>query len=266
MKTCFVIQPFDNNGKFDKRYRDTFEPAIKSAGFHAYRIDNDLSTSVLIDKIEEEIRNSDICFAEISSNNPNVWYELGYALAYGKNVIMVCSNEREGDFPFDIRHRHVLKYNTESQSDFENISLLITEKIKAIKIDNDMIIKNKKATESITIEGIKPHELAMLLIVMEQQISPGYKIRLSRVKSAMTKMGYNDLATSLAYRLLLKKELIQETIEYEEDEQMFSYRATSLTGEGEKLILENQERFDLKIDPSSNNNIFNNSINYEPPF
>ena len=30
MPTCFVIQPFDN-GKYDKRYEDTFKPAIEAA-------------------------------------------------------------------------------------------------------------------------------------------------------------------------------------------------------------------------------------------
>ena len=38
MEKCFVIQPFDND-KFDKRFVDIFEPAIKKAEFDAYRID-----------------------------------------------------------------------------------------------------------------------------------------------------------------------------------------------------------------------------------
>jgi hypothetical protein len=40
MPTCFVVQPFDR-GKFDKRFEDTFRPAIESAGLEAYRVDRD---------------------------------------------------------------------------------------------------------------------------------------------------------------------------------------------------------------------------------
>jgi hypothetical protein len=74
-ETCFVLQPFDE-GKYDELYRDTFAPAIKDAGFKPYRVDQDPSATVLIDKIHSEIRTATVCFAEITENNPNVWYEL----------------------------------------------------------------------------------------------------------------------------------------------------------------------------------------------
>ena len=75
MGTCFVIQPFDD-GAFDKRYDDILIPAIEAAGLTPYRVDRDPIASIPIEKIEEEIRRSDICLADISTNNPNVWFEL----------------------------------------------------------------------------------------------------------------------------------------------------------------------------------------------
>ena len=71
MEKCFVIQPFDND-KFDKRFVDIFEPAISKADFQPYRIDKDLSVRVPIDEIEKGISESAICFAEITTDNPNV--------------------------------------------------------------------------------------------------------------------------------------------------------------------------------------------------
>lgn len=35
MPSCFVIQPFDG-GRFDKRYANTFQPAIEAAGPDPY--------------------------------------------------------------------------------------------------------------------------------------------------------------------------------------------------------------------------------------
>src|SRR5438552_18122335 len=94
MQTCFVIQPFDA-AKFDKRFDDTFKPAIDDAGLKAYRVDKDPEIEVPIDGIEAGIKAAAICLADITTDNPNVWYELGYAFAIGKPVVMVCSSERE---------------------------------------------------------------------------------------------------------------------------------------------------------------------------
>jgi len=90
MPTCFVNQPFDN-GKFDKRYADTFYPAIEESDREPYRVDQDPRVAIPIEAIEEGIRDAAICFADITTDNPNVWYELGYAFAAGKAVVMVCS-------------------------------------------------------------------------------------------------------------------------------------------------------------------------------
>jgi hypothetical protein len=55
MRKCFVMQPFDK-GEFDKRYDDVFAPAVKNAGLEPYRVDRDLSVSIPIQRIEENIR------------------------------------------------------------------------------------------------------------------------------------------------------------------------------------------------------------------
>ena len=118
MRKSFVIQPFYND-KFDKRFGDIFKRTIEKSGFEAYRIDKDLSVRIPIDEIEKNISDSQICFAEITTDNPNIWYELGFAFACEKNVIMICSEERTGKFLFDIQHRHIITYKTSSKSDFE---------------------------------------------------------------------------------------------------------------------------------------------------
>jgi len=78
MPTCFVIQPFDSAGKFDKRYKETFVPAIVAAGLEPYRVDQDARADVLITSIEDGIRSAAsaaVCLADITTDNPNVWYE-----------------------------------------------------------------------------------------------------------------------------------------------------------------------------------------------
>ena len=77
--------------------------------FDTYRVDNDDLVIVPIDTIEEKIKASTICVADITMNNPNVWYEVGFALASNKTTILICSDERTDDFPFDIRQRKIEK-------------------------------------------------------------------------------------------------------------------------------------------------------------
>src|ERR1700692_800949 len=106
MPYCFVIQPFDG-GRFDKRFSDVFKPAIEGAGLISYRVDQDPAVSIPIDDIEKGIRGAAVCFADITLDNPNVWFELGYALASKMEICIVCSKERVEKFPFDVQHRSI---------------------------------------------------------------------------------------------------------------------------------------------------------------
>jgi hypothetical protein len=131
MARCFVIQPFDS--KFNKRYDEIFKPAIEAAGFEAYRVDQDPSVSIPIVQIERGIKNAAACFAEISTDNTNVWFELGYAFACGKEVVMVCQRSIRRKFPFDIQHRTITQYDTEVPSDFEVLKEKICSRLGGIK-------------------------------------------------------------------------------------------------------------------------------------
>ena len=131
MGKCFVIQPFDK-GRYDKRYEDVFAPAIRDAGLEPYRVDRDPSVSIPIEDIEAGIKSCEACLAEISTDNPNVWFELGYAIASQREVVLVCSEERTSRYPFDVQHRSVIPYSTESPRDFEQLRTQITARLKAL--------------------------------------------------------------------------------------------------------------------------------------
>ena len=124
MPVCFVIQPFDD-GKFDERFKDIYKPALDEADLEVYRVDEDSSVEVPMLAIEDGIRKATICLADITTDNSNVWYELGYAFAVNRPVIMICSSERQGAFPFDIQHRAVINYSPDSPSGFEMVDGII---------------------------------------------------------------------------------------------------------------------------------------------
>lgn len=128
---CCVFQPFDR-GAHDKRFDDTLVPAIKAAGLEPYRVDRDDGVVIPVETLHEQIRSATLCLADISNQNPNVMYELGYAIAAGRDVVIICSTTNAERLPFDIRHRGIIWYTLESARDFDKLRDDITKKIKAL--------------------------------------------------------------------------------------------------------------------------------------
>lgn len=254
MERCFVIQPFDND-KFDRRYVDIFQPAIQKADLEAYRIDKDLKVRIPIEEIERGISESLICFAEITTDNPNVWYELGYAFACNKDVVMVCSEERGGKFPFDIQHRHVITYKTGSKSDFETLEETITRKIKAY-IQSRKTVKTLNVTPVVDTEGLKSHEIALLILIAENQLTDMDNVSVYNLKTEMGRAGYTDIATGVGIRALVRKDMIETTMD--SDQWGNNYTVCRLTTQGENWILTNQEQLQFRksVQQSKNDNTY----------
>ena len=126
---CCVFQIFDDGGAYDQRYDQVILPAIKAADLEPYRVDRDTSAEIPIDTLHEEIRRSAVCLADITLNNPNVWYELGFAVASDQPIVMICKKGRT--LPFDTHHRSTIFYTQESPRDFEHLKNEITSRLKA---------------------------------------------------------------------------------------------------------------------------------------
>lgn len=167
---CFVIQPYDG-GDFDNRYDDIIKPALESCGIEAYRVDRDPYVEIAVSVIEERIRDATLVIAEISVDNPNVWFELGYAMALEKPVIMLCDNMyRNGKFPFDISHRNILVYRSGSIRDFndclEKLKERIAAKLKRMKLTiqdgnvtaEERLILKALSRDQKTAEAMTPEE------------------------------------------------------------------------------------------------------------
>lgn len=106
--SCFIMMPFADplGGYYEKIYK----PAIDKAGLIPVRADNEIfGTGKIIDQIWSGINSARVLVAELTSRNPNVFYELGLAHALRKPVVLVSSNEN--DVPFDLHHIRVIYYD-----------------------------------------------------------------------------------------------------------------------------------------------------------
>lgn len=216
MQTCFVIQPFDG-GPYDKRFKDVYEPAIREAGYEAYRVDQDPSVSVPVESIEAGIRSAVVCLADITTDNPNVWYELGYAFAAGRPVVMISnSGDRQGrKYPFDIQHRTVIGYKAESPSDFDALKKAITEKICAyVKKDAALqIMSNAEAVSPVA--GLSQLEV-MVVSILAGGFSPLSATPLFSARSDAERAGVTAVGFNLGMRRLSKKGFVTECTMHDE--------------------------------------------------
>jgi hypothetical protein len=257
MDTCFVIQPFDK-GTFEKRYQDVIAPSIRAAGLEPYRVDQDPAAEILIEDIENGIRHARICLAEITTNNPNIWYELGFALASAKNVVLICSEERTERFPFDVQHRKIIEYKTESSSDFETLGNKIVERIRAYLKKEDQYQMLSEGSPVAATEGLAQHEIALLATIMQHQLNPSDTVYSGFVQGSMAKAGYTDIATSLAVRTLLKKKLISTTVESDfNDNKVTLFQVTQA---GEDWLQDNMDLLVIKRDPSNQAKVIEDDI------
>lgn len=244
MPTCFVIQPFDS-GKFDKRFDDVYKPAIEAAVLDAYRVDRDPKVEIAIEAIEEGIRNSAICLADVTTDNPNVWYELGYAFAAGSPVVMTCSEERIGrKYPFDIQHRVVVNYKSEAPRDFDELKNAITSKLKAL-LDKSATLRQLAESEQVAAtHGLTPHEIIVLAVLAGDTGLPGASASVWSLKTDVERAGLTSVGFALAFRRLLAKRLVesfQEDNDHGED-----YAAARVTDDGWQWIAQNESLFVLK--------------------
>jgi hypothetical protein len=244
---CFVIQPFDK-GRFDKRYEDTFRPAIIAAGLDPYRVDHDPASLVPIEDIEAGIRRSDVCFAEISTDNPNVWFELGFAIAARKPVVMACSDDR-ARFPFDVQHRSIIRYQSESPRDFAELATQITRRLKAAIAAHLQVELVEELSPAAPTEGLTQHELVALITIAALSLDGG-PLTSYALRQEMVRAGYTDVACALAIRGLEKKDYIARSTAYDNNND-YEYWGFKATDAGLDWLESNQDRLKLKQSPSA---------------
>lgn len=71
----------------------------------------------MLTKIQDHIKTATICVADITTFNPNVMWEVGYANALDKPVIAIAQSTEQ--LPFDIHYLTTLKYQIEEPHHLE---------------------------------------------------------------------------------------------------------------------------------------------------
>ena len=185
------------------------------------------------------IRSADICLADISLPKPNVWFEVGFAIASGKDPVLICKDDVER-FPFDVQHRSIIKYKTDSQTDFQNLASKITKKIVAYLKTKTDLAEISDLSPLVPVHGLSEYERAALVTVA-QDFDPIASFHFQR---QMDQAGYTPIAAKLAMEGLRTKEMIE--LGEQEDDHGRPYFGMKATAKGLAWLTANQHMLVLK--------------------
>lgn len=246
--TCFVIQEFDGE-KFDRRYKETIRPALIKAGVEPQRADEILGLNPVIEKIEAAIESASICIAEVSEDNPNVWLELGYALALNRPTVILCDKSIRNRLPFDVQHRPIIFYRTDSRSGFEELETSIVKWVTN-ELKNEQRIERAPTlmpgSESST--DLEPYEVAILATVFAFWPTPTGSISHWDLEKKLKTEKYTEVGLALGIVALLSRKYLVERVVMQEDFNSGTYEEKhyQITPEGIAWIQDHKQLLTLK--------------------
>jgi len=104
--------------QFSSPYNEVYSHVIKDVcdreefKIEAIRDDEIYGPGIIIKDVIDRIAKSQVIIADISPDNPNVYFEVGYALALGKPIILLAQRRKSGEsLPFDLSAFRVLFYD-----------------------------------------------------------------------------------------------------------------------------------------------------------
>ena len=106
--SAFVIMPLSD--EFNSVYTDFIQDSLDEIGYDVERASDIESQRNILSDILEKIYTSDLIIADLTSVNPNVFYELGLAHALRKPVILLTQDIEE--VPFDLQSYRLVEYST----------------------------------------------------------------------------------------------------------------------------------------------------------
>ena len=237
-----MIQPFDRGGDFDKRYDNTYAPAIKGAGLVPYRVDRDPRVVFPNESIKSGIRDAVACFADVTGHNFNVGVEIGIAITLGK-ILVIASERRKDKIPFDIQDRNIIFYDPGAPNGLTELQQRISEQLKA-RLGDATTPQQAADAPSVISTGVSldQYEFSTLVAIGDSnQADPDDFVSVFLIRDALSEK-YSHLAVSMALKTLCDKGLVAKEMAEENFQQYATY---GLTAGGWKWMHENKNLLSL---------------------
>ena len=164
---CFVIMPFgkkkDADGKeidFDIIYNSLIHPAIEAANMESIRADEETVNGIIHKPMYERLILCDYSVADLTTSNPNVFYELGIRHAV-KPYTTINIFAAGSTLPFDLNAVRCLPYsysNKEKLTNVENDIKALSKKLNYAKKRKDTDSPVYQLVDGINFQNSVAHQ------------------------------------------------------------------------------------------------------------
>lgn len=136
LKTCFVISPIDRDESLIRKrsnqlYDHAIKPAVEECGYQPVRADLISEPGIITSQIIEHLVESELVIADLTYQNPNVYYELGIRHMTRKHAIQIVDPAQR--IPFDIRDMRTIMVDYRFIDSLNKCRDEIIKQIKAIE-------------------------------------------------------------------------------------------------------------------------------------
>jgi hypothetical protein len=157
-RSCFVIMPISDLepypvGHFRRVYEFIIKPAVLNAGFTPIRADDVLNTNYIAIDVIKRIISSDMAICDLSSRNPNVFYELGIRQAFDKPVTLIRDSITER--AFDVQGFRDAEYDENLRIDNVETSIAVITNL----LQNTYKEKGQEVNSLVSLLGIHPSKI-----------------------------------------------------------------------------------------------------------
>lgn len=104
----FVAMPFSI--EFEDVYQFGIYGVMRKCGFVCERVDESYYAGNIVERIKDGIRRCEFVVADLTSERPNVYLEVGFAWGLGKPVVLVARDGQK--LHFDLAHHKCIFYST----------------------------------------------------------------------------------------------------------------------------------------------------------
>jgi copper chaperone CopZ len=141
-KTCFVIAPIGEpeskiRERSDKILRHVITPVAQECGYKPIRADDISEPGIITTQVIQHIVDDELIIADLTGQNPNVFYELAIAHAFKKPLIQII--EKGEQIPFDIASTRTIYIDHTDLDDVDKAKKEISRQIKSVEGDTPQI-------------------------------------------------------------------------------------------------------------------------------